>query len=88
MADPYKGHRKTLDSVSDNAHLITPSDATDLAVASRALYVGTGGDIQLELTESAAPIVFKNVQTGSVLPLRVKRVYASLTTATDLVALL
>ena len=88
MLDRFKRYRKTLDSVADNAQPVIPSDAEPLPEASRALYIGTGGDITLVLTADTNPVTLKNVPAGMLLPVRVKQVLATGTTASDLVALL
>ena len=53
------------------------------------LYVGTGGDIVVDAQRDSdgAKTVFVNVPDGSVLPVRVKRIYGAAdgTTAEDLV---
>lgn len=64
---------------------VTPAD-TDLPGGEcSALYVGTGGDVSC-LDSLSATVVFKNVPSGSVLPVRTVQVKAA-TTATDIVAL-
>jgi glutamate synthase domain-containing protein 1 len=65
---------------------VTPSNSTILASVARQLYVGTGGDVTV-LTVDNQVILFKNVGTAQVIgPFFVKRVNATGTTATDIVA--
>ncbi len=67
------------------AGAVTPSDSTVLT--SRAVWVGTGGDLSVRL--SGAPsttVVFANVPDGSLLPISVTRVMAA-TTASDVVVI-
>ena len=45
MADQHTGFVEGLTSPADNAAAVTPSDSTDLAFTSRALYVGGAGNI-------------------------------------------
>lgn len=71
-----------------SAVAITPHDTNDLTDITRGLFVGTGGNVSLILADDSVAVLFKNVPAGVVLPLRVKRVRATNTTATDLVALL
>ena len=52
-----------------------------------AFYIGVGGDISLDLASSGANIVFKNVASGQLLPIRAATVNATGTTATNIVAL-
>lgn len=68
------------------AAAVTPSDGTDLTSIPRALYVGVSGDVSVDMEESGDAIVFKAVPVG-ILPIRVKRVRATGTTATNILAL-
>ena len=52
-----------------------------------AFYIGVGGDISLDLASSGSNIVFKNVASGQLLPIRATTVNATGTTATNIVAL-
>lgn len=68
---------------------ISPSDSVDLAIPARALYVGGGGNIAvIGLDDESTVTTFIAVPTGSVLPIRVKRVKSTGTTATNLIGLL
>ena len=70
-----------------NAEVVTPHNSTDLAYVSRGLYVGFGGDISVQMEGTGTAIVFKAVPTGALLPIRISRVNATATTATDMVSL-
>lgn len=50
------------------------------------LYVGVGGDLRV-MTVGGDEVTFYNIQDGSFLPVQVLRVYATGTTATNIVAL-
>lgn len=66
---------------------ITPSDSTDLpGGACRAIWVGGDGNISI-VTPGGATVVYSGAKAGSVLPARAKRVKATGTTATSLVAM-
>lgn len=65
---------------------ITPDDDHDLTVFARALFVGTGGNVEVYNAEGEA-IVFKNVPDGTFLPVNTARVLARNTTASDIVAI-
>jgi len=70
---------------------ITPSDTEDLAEITRGLNVhkGTGGSttsINVLLSGDAEPVVM-TFQVGFVIPLRIRRVYATGTDATVIVGL-
>ena len=75
-----------LDSPAGRAAAVTPSDSAYLTSASRALYVGGAGDVAL-VTVGDDTVTFVAVPAGSILPVRVKRVLATGTTATSILAL-
>lgn len=77
----------TMDHPARNAEVVTPHNSTDLAALSRALYVGVGGDVSVQMAGTGTAIVFKNVPTGTTLPIRIHRVNSTATTATNMVAL-
>ena len=68
-----------------NSETVTPSDSVNLTQPSRAIYVGVGGDISVEMLDGGTQ-VFVGVVTGSLLPLQVTRVNSTDTTATDMVS--
>jgi hypothetical protein len=55
---------------------VTPHDSNNLAKEDALIYVGVGGDVKL-----------KNVPAGMFMPVLAKRVFATGTTATDILAL-
>ena len=72
-------------SPAGSAAEVTPDDAADLAVPSRALHIGGGGDL-VALMDGGQTATFK-AEAGALLPIRVRRVLATGTTATGIVAL-
>lgn len=72
---------------------ITPSDTVNLPLLGNrsvcdAIYVGVGGAKDMVVVlENDVALTLKNVISGTVYPIRAKRVNNSSTTATDLVAL-
>lgn len=70
----------------NRAVVITPSDTVDLARPALALYVGGAGNINL-ITGGGDTVLFTAVPVGTVLNLRIVRVKATSTTATNLVAM-
>ena len=76
---------RTPDSCANLAYAVTPADS-DLTQSFRALYVGTGGNIQVTTT-GGTTATFLNVATGSMLPVSVKRVWSTSTTATNIIGL-
>lgn len=88
MADLYANHTPGLDAPAQKAFAITPDDNNDLALSTRAIYTGKGGTLVCILVEDSAEVTFNSVPAGIVLPVRVKRVKATGTTASmDLVGL-
>lgn len=65
---------------------VTPSNSTELAFGVRSLYVGTGGNVVVVFPDNTTA-TFTNVPSGTVLPVQAKRVNATSTTATDILAL-
>ena len=63
---------------------VTKSDVT-VFDAPQAIYVGTGGDIALRLIGDSTVVVYKNVPSGSWLPVLADKVMSTNTTASDIV---
>jgi len=78
----------------DNVKIVTKGEAASRTgyLGGACLYVGEGGDINVIMAgtlgggQSFAPVTFKNVPSGSILPVIVDYVTTG-TTAADLVAL-
>lgn len=69
--------------------IFTASDWSNwpaLDTVTRAIYVGTGGNITLQ-SKAGDKVTINNVQDGSILPIRVYKVIDSDTTATDIIGL-
>ncbi|PCJ70271.1 MAG: hypothetical protein COA62_06615 [Rhodobiaceae bacterium] len=84
--DSFDSHTIGLVSPAVNAFSVVPSDATDFEQVTRALYVGSAGDLSVVM-KGGGSVLFKNVSAGSILALRTLRVNATATTATDIVGL-
>ncbi len=65
-----------------------PSDTQPLPQIGKALYIGNGGHVRLRAVDDPAPALFRNLAAGTILPVRVAQVFATGTTAADLVVLL
>lgn len=81
--DPFSGDLKTDYPVTD-CQVVTPSDSTVFSVTSRCVYIGTGGDLAVVMA-GGQTVIFKNCSAGQLLPLRVKSIMATNTTASDIV---
>ena len=86
MADDFDGYETGLTTPAVNAADIIPSDAVPLAFATRAIYVGTAGNVRVQFV-SGDLVTLTNVQAGAFYPVRVALVMATGTTAGGLVGL-
>jgi hypothetical protein len=65
---------------------LTPSNGTAVDPVPRAIYVGTGGDVEIKGQDEVAA-TFVGVPGGTVLPVRPKFLMSTGTTASNIVAL-
>lgn len=86
MNDRFNALSRGLTAPASHGFAVTPHDATELSEVTRALYVGGAGAVAVVL-ESGASVTFSGVAGGTVLPLRLRQVRATGTTATHLVGL-
>ena len=75
-----------IDAPAANAAAVTPNDSADLTNVSRSLYVGGAGNVKVDMAD-VGTVTFTGVPAGTILPIRVKRVYATGTTATTILVL-
>lgn len=85
MPDFFQYHSPGLESPARRLLTVTPNDATDLAFATRAICVGTGGFIKVTTVGGDVGRIF--VTAGTPFPIRVNRIWAAGTTALDIVGL-
>lgn len=69
------------------AAAITPNDSTDLGRPTKAIYVGGAGAIAVNMDGDNDVVTFAAVPVGAILPIEARRVRATGTTATNLVAI-
>tara|TARA_Y100000310_G_scaffold239557_1_gene243186 strand:- start:3080 stop:3346 length:267 start_codon:yes stop_codon:yes gene_type:complete len=86
MSDAFENNKAGLTSPAENAAAVTPADDTDLATSSRALWIGTAGDVEVDMVGGETEVVFSSVPAGTLLPIRVSRVRDANTTASNIVA--
>ena len=86
MADSFSTFSPGLDSPCGYAEAVTPSDTVSLTISSRALYIGGAGNLTV-LTVGGQTVTFTGVLAGSIIPIRVSRVNATVTTATSIVSI-
>lgn len=84
--DTFASHQPGLNAPAGGAFAVTPHDTNDLTTSPRALYVGNGGDVVVVMNNDTE-LTFKNVGSGSILPIRPAKVKATSTTATDIIGL-
>jgi hypothetical protein len=82
--DPFAEKPTLLDSPARHAAAVTPNNDTELSQYARSLHVGIGGTLRV-LTVSDEDVTFEHVV--GILPLCVKKVFATGTSATGIVAL-
>ena len=85
MSDTFQTYQPSLQSPPDRAAAITPSDGTDLAAATRAINVSDPGYVKV--TTVGGDTVTLYVAGGVIFPIRALRVWATGTTATEIVGL-
>jgi hypothetical protein len=84
--DTFKKHTRSLTSPPEHGQAVVPSDGADLGHVTRALFVGSGGDLAVRLQDGTA-LTFANVPAGALIPIRVARVLATGTTASQILGL-
>lgn len=87
MADNYQYSYTNITSSAVRAIAVTPADGSDIANVSRAIWVGGAGNLAVILAGDTSAVTFTGVPAGTMLPLRVKRVMSTNTTATSIVAI-
>ena len=85
--DTFRQQPETEWSPATSSASVTPNDNDELAFLTRALYVGVGGNVKVKLRDDSTAVIFVGVAEGSVLPLQVKQVFDTDTTATNIIAL-
>lgn len=77
---------------ANKAFAITTSDSDELPVEVRGIYVGVAGNIVVSMidpvTHNLTSVTFLAAPVGNILPIRTKKIFATGTTATNLIGLL
>lgn len=78
-----------------NAEVVTPNDSADIVLSGSAitgvdngacLFVGTGGSLTIT-TIGGQTVTLTNIANGQFIPIQVKKVFATGTTASNILAL-
>ncbi|WP_136443999.1 spike base protein, RCAP_Rcc01079 family [Pacificoceanicola onchidii] len=85
MSDYFSKYSRSITSPPFGGYAISPDDATDLSTVTRALNVGIAGAVRATLLDGS--VVTLNLAAGTVFPMRATRVWATGTTAGDIVGL-
>ena len=84
MSAPYLTADATV-SARRAAEVVTSNTVT-YESPTRGVYVGVGGNVKVDMV-SGGTVTFVGVPAGALLPIQVERIYATGTTATNMVAL-
>jgi len=84
--DSSSGDNVGITEAAVDAFEIAPDDANDITFITRGLLVGGNGDVKVTM-KGGGIVTFKNVADGSLLPIRITRVWLTGTTAIDLIGL-
>ena len=86
MPDTFSAQRAGLSSPAEDGEPVTPNDGAELANASRYLWVGGAGNVHLT-TIMGTEVTLEGIWGGTLIPIRARKVFATGTTATLIVAL-
>lgn len=85
MSDIYQEFQSGLESPATHLSGVTPNDATDLPVASRAVNVAVSGNVRVTTVGGSTEAVF--IAAGVPFPVRATRIWSTGTTATGIVVM-
>ena len=86
-ANPNKNSASGREAPATQAYAPTLSDTDEIATIGRGLYVGGGGTVKCVLSGDVAPVIFVGVPAGVVLPIALKQIYVTGTSANNLLVL-
>lgn len=84
MSAPYLTADATVSA--RRAVAVTTSDTVVYDQPTRAIYIGGSGNLRVDMV-SGGTVTFIGLTSGTVLPIQAERIYATSTTATNLIAL-
>ncbi len=83
ITDPYQTYSSGPTSPISGGFDVTPDDANDLPILTRALLVGGGGDVVVDFADGST-LTLPSLTEGVIYPIRAARVRTTGTTATDI----
>lgn len=86
MADDFSGNQRSPRGPYTRAAAVTPNDSADLADVASALWIGGAGAVKVT-TAGGDAVTLSAALAGTIIPVRVSRVWATGTAATNIVAL-
>nr|WP_140393859.1 hypothetical protein [Nitrospira cf. moscoviensis SBR1015] len=87
IVDSFSGAKNVSSPATKQFDVVPSDEKREIPFLPKALFIGTGGNISVALIDNPNSFsVYKNVPSGTFLPLRAVFVNASGTTATDIVA--
>lgn len=84
--DSFKNLSDSPDFSARKLVAVTPHNSNDLAYTTKALFIGTGGNIVVLAEDDTVAVTLK-VTDGQILPVRARRVLETNTTATGIVGM-
>ncbi len=75
-----------LTQAARRAYVVTPDNDNDLPIATRGIYIGTAGTLKVLHVGDTSPVTYPVTIAGCIYPLAVKRIYATGTGASDIIA--
>ncbi|MBH5321251.1 spike base protein, RCAP_Rcc01079 family [Aurantiacibacter sediminis] len=87
MIDDFENTADSPIAPAQACFAITPSDTLDLPMATKGIYVGVGGDLNVLSLRGDQPVLFRNVPDGAIIDIRAQQILASGTTADAIVGL-
>lgn len=86
-SDPFALTQDSPTSPAEGCFAIAPSDSAELPFVTKGIYIGGDGDLAVVALGNSAPVTFRNLLAGTILDVRAKAVFATGTTAANLVGL-
>jgi hypothetical protein len=86
-ADNFSSNQSGLDSPGYKGFTVTPHDTNELTFVTRGVWVGGAGDLVVIFAGDSVAVTLVGVPAGTLLPIRVKIIKSTSTTATSIVGL-